>query len=164
MLLPLLLRRSHAELISRPREGVTARGRHRPRGLKFEDHRSDGAEEGLVGGGDGVSFRLSVLSVSKIPTFPERVTVTLRHSSMRVLRLEASMVEWAVIWDRRPAAPRAPAARSPGWRGPAHFHNRLDRIQFCNSLDREGDDIVLGYGVGDCEALSSQVPLSQVLS
>ena len=30
----------------------------------------------MVGGGDGVSFRLSVLSVSKIPTFPERVTVT----------------------------------------------------------------------------------------
>lgn len=53
---------------------------------------------------------------------------------------------------------------SEWFRFPAHFHNRLDRIQFCNSLDREGDDIVLGYGVGDCEALSSQVPLSQVLS
>ena len=39
-----------------------------------------------------------------VPTFSERVTVTLRHSSMRVLRREASMVEWAVIWDRLPHA------------------------------------------------------------
>ena len=35
----------------------------------------------------------------KIPAF----SVTLRHSSIRMLRREASKVEWAVIWDRPPA-------------------------------------------------------------
>ena len=148
----------------------------------------------MVGGGDGVSFRLSVLSVSKIPTFPERVTVTgVVHSVasasddvpevLRVSRGTGMAERSDAESEEEQTPPQLPAETyrhafftsepdppfqlrsfSEWFRFPAHFHNRLDRIQFCNSLDREGDDIVLGYGVGDCEALSSQVPLSQVLS
>jgi len=54
-------------------------------------------------------------------------------------------------------------AFSPWFRFPARHHNAIDEVQFGTSLVVEGDDVVIGYGVGDCEGFTTRVPLAELL-
>ena len=69
------------------------------------------------------------------------------------------------FWVRlRGKSPHDVVAISSPFRFPAYFNSPLDRIQFCSSLRLHDDQVQLGYGVGDCQAVTTSIPLQEVMA
>ena len=63
-----------------------------------------------------------------------------------------------------PAPPFTMLNDSAEFTFPAFFNSSLDRIQFCSGLAlRNGHDLAISYGAGDCAALQVHLPRHRVL-